>query len=167
MNDIVIRNSTAIDLNDIARIYSHEVLTGTSTYETTPPSIEELSQRRDALLKADFPYLVACLDDKLLAYAYAGPYRMRTAYRNTVENSVYVDKDARQLGVGKLVLKELISHCERGPWQQMVAVIGDSSNTQSIALHNSLGFRTVGTLEGVGYKFDRCLDSVLMQRALG
>jgi L-amino acid N-acyltransferase YncA len=104
---------------------------------------------------------------EVVGYGYAGPYRARTAYRFTLENSVYVAPGGARRGVGTRLLSEVIRRCEAGPWRQMVAVIGDSANTASIALHRKLGFRSVGTLEGVGFKHGRWVDTVLMQRALG
>jgi phosphinothricin acetyltransferase len=103
----------------------------------------------------------------VLGYAYAGGYRARPAYRHTIEDSVYVAGNAVGQGVGRALLGELIARCEKGPWRQMIAVIGDSANVGSIALHASLGFRAAGTLQSVGFKLGRWTDSVLMQRPLG
>ena len=112
------------------------------------------------------PYIVYEEEGQILGYAYAGPYRTRSAYRFTVENSVYVREGYGGRGIGRALLTALIERCAAGPWKQMVAVIGDSENHASIGLHRALGFRMVGTLEKVGFKFDRWVDSVLMQRAL-
>lgn len=166
MNKPTIRNSEPGDLPAIRAIYEQEVLTGLATFETTPPDIDELAHRRQQLLDNGFPYLVACIDEQVVGYAYVGPYRARAAYQNSIENSVYVDSKVRNRGVGKLLLVQLIIACENGPWRQMIAVIGNSKNTGSIALHKKLGFRHVGTIEGVGYKLDQWVDTVIMQRSI-
>lgn len=150
----------------IARIYANEVLTGLATFETKPPKVDELAQRRQQLLDNGYPYLAACMDENVIGYAYAGPYRARAAYQNSIESSVYVDNHARNRGVGKLLLENLIVACETGPWRQIIAVIGSSENSASIALHEKLGFRHIGTIESVGYKFDQWVDTVIMQRAI-
>jgi L-amino acid N-acyltransferase YncA len=113
------------------------------------------------------PYLVAAIDEEVVGYAYASPYRARSAYRFSIENSVYVDHRRHRAGIGRTLLSALIARCEGGGWRQMVAVIGDSANIASIALHERLGFRMVGTLRAVGFKFGRFVDTVLMQRELG
>ena len=106
-------------------------------------------------------------DGDLVGYAYAGPYRTRPAYRFTVENSVYVAHDSHRRGVGKALLQALIEACTEKGFRLMVAVIGDSKQAASIGLHEAAGFKHAGVFENIGYKFDRWLDSVLMQRALG
>lgn len=124
--------------------------------------------RRKAVLERGLPHIVAVNDHgDVLGYAYAGPYRPRIAYRFTVENSIYIDERFRGQGIGKLLLAELIEACEQLDLREMVAVIGDSANVASIRLHEQAGFRHIGTLTGVGRKFDRWLDTVLMQRPLG
>lgn len=163
----VIRDSREDDLVQVHSIYSHHVLQGTASFEEEPPSVEELTRRRTDVLARGLPYLVAEIDRRVVGYSYAAPYRSRPAYRFTLENSVYVDHRLSRRGIGRKLLSELIARCEAGPWRQMVAVIGDTDNTPSIALHEQAGFRVVGTLRSVGFKFGRWLDSVLMQRALG
>jgi len=167
MNNIVIRQSTEQDLEDIARIYAKEVLHGLASFETQPPSPAELGERRQVMVGSGLPYLVATLDSKVVGYAYAGPYRARAAYRFSVENSVYVDAQVRRSGIGKRLLEQLIHECEKGPWRQMIAVIGDSNNKGSIAVHAKVGFHPVGTINAVGYKHNQWVDTVIMQRALG
>ena len=105
--------------------------------------------------------------EEVIGYAYATTYRPRSAYRHTVENSVYVTQAAHRSGVGAALLHALVARCEAGPWRQMVAVIGDSANAGSIALHRKAGSTQVGTLSAVGFKHGRWVDTVLMQRALG
>ena len=163
----VIRDSREDDLAHVHSIYSHHVLHGTASFEEEPPSLEELARRRADVLARGLPYLVAELDGRVVGYSYAAPYRSRRAYRYTIENSVYVDHRLSRRGIGRKLLHELIDRCEGGRWRQMVAVIGDSNHTASIALHEQAGFRLVGTLRSVGFKFGGWLDTVLMQRALG
>jgi L-amino acid N-acyltransferase YncA len=168
MSDLSIRPATPTDIPAITRIYAHAVQHGTASFELTPPDEAEMTQRQKALLDGGFPYLVAARSDgAVLGYAYAGPYRARPAYRFSVENSIYVAADAHRRGVGRALMDRLIALSEARGYRLMIAVIGDSAQTPSIALHRAAGFRLVGALEGVGYKFDRWLDTVLMQRALG
>lgn len=151
----------------IQAIYAHHVLHGLASFEEVAPSIEEMAARREAVLTQGYPYLVAEDAGEVLGYAYVTLYRTRSAYRYTVENSVYVRHDLVARGVGRALLAELIVRCERTSIRQMVAVIGDSGNAASIGLHAALGFEHIGVLPGVGFKFGRWVDSVLMQRAIG
>jgi L-amino acid N-acyltransferase YncA len=164
---VSIRPVAPADIPAITRIYGHSVRTGTASFELEPPDEAEMAQRMQALLNGGYPYLVAEIDGAVAGYAYAGSYRPRPAYRYSVEDSIYVDPGAQRRGVGRALLDHLIVECERRGFRQMIAVIGDSAQTPSIALHRAAGFRMVGTVENVGYKFDRWLDSVNMQRALG
>ncbi|HWV43110.1 GNAT family N-acetyltransferase [Pseudorhodoplanes sp.] len=162
-----IRPARSEDIGAITAIYAHAVEHGTASFEVEPPTETEMARRMEALVTGGFAYLVAELDGTVAGYAYAGPYRPRIAYRYTVEDSVYIRPDAQNLGIGRLLLTDLISEAERRGFRQMVAVIGDSAQLPSIALHRSLGFNPVGTFANVGFKHGRWLDSVLMQRSLG
>jgi len=162
-----VRDATEADMVSIQAIYARHVLHGLATFEVMPPSPEELLARRAAVLSQGLPYLAAELAGRIAGFSYALPYRTRPAYRYTLEDSVYVADGAARRGVGRALLAALIGRCETGQWRQMVAVIGDSGNAASIALHQSLGFRRVGTLPAVGFKLGRWVDSVLMQRPLG
>ena len=148
-------------------IYGHHVLHGTASFEVEPPSLVEMARRRAAVLELGLPHLVAEREGRVLGYAYAGNWRPRPAYRFSVEDSIYIDKDAVGQGVGKALLPVLIDHYTALGKRQMVAVIGDSAQTPSIRLHAACGFEMVGTLKNIGFKFGRWLDSVLMQRPLG
>ena len=162
----MIRPALDADIPQIAAIYAHHVLTGLATFEVEPPDAAELARRRAAILERRLPYLVAEIDGTIAGYAYAGPYRPRPAYRFTVEDSVYIRPEQQRKGLGRLLLTELIAQCEAAGCRQMIAVIGDSGNTASIKLHESLGFEHTGILKGVGFKFGRWVDTVLMQRPL-
>ena len=167
MNDLVVRASTEADIVRCAEIYAHHVLQGTASFEIDPPDLAEMKKRRAAVLDLGLPHLVAERAGRVLGYAYASNWRPRPAYRFSVEDSIYIDKDAVGQGVGKALLPVLLDQCTALGKKQMVAVIGDSAQTPSIRLHASCGFRMVGTLENIGFKFGRWLDSVLMQKTLG
>jgi phosphinothricin acetyltransferase len=164
---ISIRPATLADIPAITRIYAHAVRHGTASFELDPPDETEMTRRMRALFDGGYPYLVAEAEGAVAGYAYAGAYRTRPAYRFSVENSVYVAPEAHRRGLGRLLLDALISECEARGYRLMIAVIGDSAQTASIELHRAAGFKLVGAFEGVGYKFDRWLDTVLMQRPLG
>ena len=159
-----IRDGLAADLRGIQAIYAREVLHGSASFEEIPPSIEDMRARMNDVQGQGFPYLVAVVDGALAGFAYANRYRFRPAYRYTLENAIYVDPSHRRCGVGYALLGALIDRCT--DVRQLVSVIGDSANEASIRLHQSLGFSHVGTLNSVGFKHGRWLDSVLMQRPL-
>jgi len=167
MSAVLIRPVRPADIAAITRIYVHAVQHGTASFELDPPDANEMARRLDALNVGGFPYLVAEVENEILGYAYAGPYRARPAYRFTVEDSVYIAPDAQRQGLGRALLDRLIVESEARGYRQMIAVIGDSAQHASIALHAALGFRMIGTFEAVGWKFGRWLDTVLMQRPLG
>ena len=162
-----LRPSTPADLPAITAIYAEAVLHGTGTFELEPPDLAEMTRRRDDVLGKGLPWLVAERGGQVLGYAYANHFRPRRAYRFCVEDSIYLHPEARGQGVGKLLLAELVGRCEALGARQMLAVIGDSANTGSIGVHAALGFEHTGVLKASGWKFDRWLDVVLMQRALG
>ena len=164
---VALRPAEERDVARITAIYAHYVLGGLASFEVVPPDAVEIARRRSDLLAEGLPYLVAELEGAVVGYAYAALYRTREAYRYTVEDSIYVDRGAVGRGVGRLLLERLIVECTALGFRQMVAVIGDSGNRPSIALHEACGFRQVGLLPSVGFKFGRWVDSVLMQRALG
>jgi L-amino acid N-acyltransferase YncA len=164
---VILREARPDDAPGVARIYAHHVLHGFGTFEETPPSVEEMGRRLADVRTRGLPWLVAEEGGALLGYAYVSPFRLRSAYRFTVEDSVYVAADSQGRGVGRALLAELIARCEALGVRQMLAVIGDSANTPSIALHRAAGFEMSGTARAVGYKAGRWLDIVSMQRALG
>jgi len=164
---MTIRPCRDSDMPSVTAIYAHHVRHGFASFETEPPDLTEMLRRRADILGKDLPYLVAERDGVVLGYAYAGTYRPRAAYRDTVENSIYIRPDTVGQGVGRTLLPALVAECEARDLRQMIAVIGDSGNTASIGLHAACGFRMIGTLEAVGFKLGRWLDSVLMQKRLG
>ncbi len=160
-----IRPAEPSDLEAVQAIYALEVLEGTASFETTPPDLADIERRHHAVLDAGLPFLVAD-DGAIGGYAYAAPYRDRPAYFPTVEDSVYVARSHRGRGIGSALLEGVIVASIAAGRRQMVAVIGDSANLGSIRLHEKAGFRMVGTLEDVGFKFGRFVDTVMMQRSL-
>jgi len=166
--DYTIAEASRAHIASIASIYAHYVAESTATFETTPPTESEMLNRWRSISDANMPFLVA-LDSggDVAGYAYAGPFKPRAAYAYTVENSVYLDPGQTGRGVGKLLLNTLIERCEQLGLRQMVAVIGGADNTASIALHNACGFEPSGSFQAAGWKFDRWIDVMFMQRALG
>jgi L-amino acid N-acyltransferase YncA len=166
--EVALRVAVRGDVAQIAAIYAEQVCTGTASFEYEPPAVAEMARRYDAIVAAGYPYFVA--EDgqgAVVGYTSASNYRLRPGYRYTVEDSVYVAPAAAGRGIGRRLLSRLIEACtERGD-RLMVAVIGDVGNAASIRLHRALGFVEVGRMPGVGWKFDRWIDSLLMQRPLG
>jgi phosphinothricin acetyltransferase len=169
--EVTLRPATRGDLPRLQAIYAGHVANGCATFEEAAPDLAEFTRRWEAIVALGLPYLVAAIPDRsggaLLGYAYAGPYRPRSAYRFTVEDSIYLDPAATGRGVGRKLLGAVIDAAAAAGKRQMLAVIGDSANAASIGLHTALGFAPIGTFRSVGFKFGRWLDSVLMQRALG
>lgn len=165
---VAVRDATEADIPVIAEIYGHHVRFGLGTFEETPPSPEEMRQRHAEIAGRGLPWLVAVdRRGRVLGYAYAALYRLRSAYRYTLEDSIYVAPEAQRHGVGLTLLQALIARCTAAGYRQMVAVIGDSGNAGSIGVHARAGFERIGTFTAVGYKQARWVDVVLMQRALG
>jgi L-amino acid N-acyltransferase YncA len=162
-----IRLATEADIAAITAIYDHHVRYGTATFELDSPDEAEMLRRYRATVQRGWPYIVAEVDGAVLGYAYGGQYRPRIGYRFTVEDSIYIHHEHTGKGLGRALLTELIVRCERAGFRQMLAVIGDSSNVASIKLHEQFGFTMVGTLKSVCWKFERWVDSVLMQKPLG
>jgi phosphinothricin acetyltransferase len=164
---VIIRDALSADGPALAAIYGHHVLHGLGTFEEAPPNAAEMCARRDAVVARGLPYLAAREGDQILGFAYASPFRLRAAYRYTVEDSIYVAPGHIGRGVGKALLQTVIERCEALGLRQMIAVIGDSGNAASIALHRTLGFQEVGVTPAVGFKQGRWVDIVTLRRALG
>jgi phosphinothricin acetyltransferase len=165
---LTIRDSRASDIEAITAIYGHAVRTGLASFEYDPPDSTEMARRREAVIGAGYPYIVAQDEaGQVLGYSYASSYRPRAAYRFSVENSIYVAPEAKGKGVGRALLEALITRCTAEGYRLIVAVIGDSDNAASIGLHAACGFKPAGTLPNVGWKHGRWVDSVLMTLALG
>ena len=162
-----IRPSRDDDVAALAAIYAASVSAETASWEYAAPSVAEFARRRIDVLEKGYPYFTAELDGRVVGYSYASAYRARIGYRFVVEDSVYVLNAMKGRGIGKKLLITLIDECARLGYRQMIAVIGDSVNLGSIRLHAACGFEHVALFKGIGYKLERWLDSVQMQRALG
>lgn len=164
---MLVRPAAVHDLPAIQSIYAHHVLHGLASFEETPPVLEEMRRRFEDIAAQGLPYLVAEDKGGILGYGYCSLYRTRSAYRYTLEDSVYVRQGLHRKGVGRAILAALIARCTELNYRQIIAVIGDSANAGSIGLHASLGFVRAGNLRSTGFKFGRWVDSVLMQLPLG
>lgn len=163
----LIRPSREDDLDAITHIYGHHVLHGTGTFETTPPSVADMGARRADVLSKGLPWLVVEDGGQVLGFAYGNWFKPRPAYRFSVEDSIYMAPEAAGKGLGRALLAELLATLERAGVRKVMAVIGDSANAGSIGVHRALGFEQAGTIQSCGWKFDRWLDIVLMQKSLG
>jgi len=168
-HNIVIRPSTDLDVPAMLAIYRHHITRGVEDlgdYEPEPLSAEDLKRRRKTMRRKRLPHLVADLDGKIAGYAYAVPFRKRPAYRYTLKHSIYVHPDFLHAGIGRRLLPTLIEACALAGCRQMIGYI-DGANEASLRLHESCGFRRVGLLPSVAYKFGHWADSVMVQCALG
>lgn len=163
----LIRPGVEGDVPAITAIYAWNVEAGTGTFELEAPDAREMSRRYQEVVDEGLPWLVAEQDGRVVGYAYANHFRPRRAYRFCLEDSIYLAPEATGRRFGRLLLAELLARSEALGARQMLAVIGDSANTASIAVHQSLGFQSAGLLRSAGWKFDRWLDVVVMQRRLG
>ncbi len=164
---IKIRPSIDADIPAITAIYTHHVLHGTGTFETTPPTEQDMGARRADVLSKGLPYLVIETAEGVLGFAYCNWFKPRPAYRFSAEDSIYLDPDAAGKGLGRLLLEELMAQAERAGVRKLIAVIGDSANLGSVGVHKACGFQPVGVLANCGWKFERWLDVVLMDRVIG
>ena len=163
----IIRPSQPEDLSAITAIYQHHVLNGTGTFEIEPPTQEDMATRRSDVLGKGLPYLVIEADGQVQGFAYCNWFKPRPAYRFSAEDSIYLAPDAAGKGWGRLLLAELCRAAEQSGIRKLIAVIGDSANAGSIGVHKSVGFEAVGTVKSCGWKFNRWLDIVMMEKALG
>ena len=164
---IKIRPSTDADVAAVTAIYAHHVLHGTGTFEITPPTEDDMATRRGDVLPKALPYLVLEDNEGVAGFAYCNWFKPRPAYRFSAEDSIYLAERATGTGYGRLLLQELMAQAERAGIRKLIAVIGDSANAGSIGVHRACGFEHVGILGACGWKFDRWLDVVLMERSLG
>lgn len=163
----IIRPSQSSDIAQITAIYAHHVLHGTGTFEVDPPTEADMAQRRADVLGKNLPYLVVVDGSQVLGFAYCNWFKPRPAYRFSAEDSIYLAPLTMGQGLGRALLAELMGQAERAGVRKLIAVIGDSNNLGSIGVHQSAGFGHVGTLKSCGWKFERWLDVVLMDKALG
>lgn len=164
---MTIRDATEQDIESVQAIYAHAVLTGSGTFEYDPPPLDEMLTRWSSVVGYGLPYLVAEVDGEVAGYGACTPFRPRTGYRFTIEDSIYVAEPFQRRGIAGALLAELIKRTTAAGFRQMVAVIGDSANRGSVALHRRAGFEDAGSFRSVGWKHDKWTDIVFMQRALG
>ena len=163
----ILRPSQEPDLPAITANYGHHVLHGSGTFETEPPSLADMRARRAEVLARHLPFLVAEDGGRILGFAYCNWFKPRPAYRFSAEDSIYLTPDVHQRGLGRALLAELAAQAEAAGVRKLIAVIGDSANAGSIGVHRSVGFEQVGVLKSCGWKFERWLDAVLMEKTLG
>ncbi|MBO67949.1 MAG: GNAT family N-acetyltransferase [Acidiferrobacteraceae bacterium] len=166
MTKNIVRPMRESDINEVHEIYSAAVLGGTTSFEIDPPTAGEMTTRWRKVVDVNLPYAVAEQNERVVGFAYVSPYRSRSAYRYTVENSLYVAPWARRQGSGILLLSYLLDHSKAAGMRQVIAIISGGNPAPSINLHTKVGFRTVGTLRNVGCKFGKWLDTIIMQRTL-
>jgi len=166
IGEIIVRHSTDADAPAMLALYTRNVQQGQGGLEFEPLQADDIKRRRKNMQKHRLPHLVAELDGFVIGYAYAVPFRKRPAYRYCVKHSIYVHQDHLRAGVGRKLLPALIEACAAAGYRQMIAYV-DAANGPSLKLHEACGFRRVACLEGIGFKFGRWYDSVMLQRALG
>ncbi|WP_214414114.1 GNAT family N-acetyltransferase [Sphaerisporangium fuscum] len=166
MPEATIRPARRDDLTAVAEIYAHYVAGTVITFEETPPTVADWGQRLDDLTRRGLPFLVAETAGEVAGYAYAGPWRPKPAYRYTVEDSIYLAPGRTGQGLGGALLEALLAGATAAGARQMIAVIADTGSDASAALHRRFGFSEAGRLADVGFKHDRWVDTLLMQRAL-
>lgn len=161
---ISIRSAAVSDLHEINAIYNYYVLHSTCTYQEEPETIEA---RRTWFSHHDnrHPVIVAVLDGRLVGWGSLSGYHPRSAYRHTVENSVYVHHEHHRRGIGSCLLRELIDRARALEYRAVIAGI-DADQAASVALHSRFQFEKVGHLRQVGFKFGRWLDVIYMELLL-
>lgn len=166
---LLVRPCFQQDLETVQLIYAHHVLTGTGSFELEPPNLEQMTERWGHVVTHGWPWVVASPTSDLsrvIGFAYAKPYHERPAYKGTFEVSVYTAPTSLRQGAGALMVNEVLHMLKGDGAREVIALVGDSANVASINLHKKLGFTEVGTMKGVGEKFGRPLDVVILQRSL-
>jgi L-amino acid N-acyltransferase YncA len=166
---IFVRNSRDNDVPAMLAIYLHHIRRGVDPGvdgDFEAPDADDIKRRRKSMNRRKMPHLVADEAGTVVGYAYAVPFRKRPAYRYTVKHSIYVRDDRLHRGVGRKLMAALIDACAAAGFRQIIGYI-DAANAASLGLHETFGFRQVGCLPSVGYKFGRWTDSVMVQRSLG
>jgi phosphinothricin acetyltransferase len=168
-NPIAVRPSRDDDVEAMLSIYYHHIARGVDPEaaragEEMQP--EDLKRRRRSMRRHRLPHLVAECGGVVIGYAYAVPFRKRPAYRYTLKHSIYVHPEYLHSGVGRALLPALIDACAAAGYRQLIGYI-DAANAPSLGLHRSFGFREVGHLPAIGFKFGHWSDVVLVQRTLG
>jgi phosphinothricin acetyltransferase len=163
---VTVRPAGVADLDAITRIFTHYVETTVATFNEVPLSRADWERKLADLTERKLPFLVADAGGEVAGFAYAGPFRPQHAYRYTVEDTIYLAPGHTGRGLGGLLLQALLDACADAGVRQVVAVIAASGNDASPALHRKFGFTDAGRLTDIGYKHDRWIDVVLMQKQL-
>ena len=157
MEDIVIRAVAESDASPIAEIYNHYVASTVITFEEVPVSAPEMARRIGDVASASLPWLVAEREGRVAGYAYASQWKARSAYRFSVEVTVYVHPGCPRLGIGRRLYEELLSALRARGIHAAFGVIA-LPNEASVTLHERFGFAKVAHLSEVGFKFGRWID---------
>lgn len=166
LSGLEIKEASSEDISAIEAIYRYYVENTLISMEEISPSMEELDKRRKTIQERGLPYIVIKWQEEVIGYAYAAPYHTRSGYYFSVEDSIYVNSEYRGKGIGLLLLTEIISRCQQKGYRQMIAMIANIPNSASLQLHTKLGFKPIGTLKAIGFKFDTWVDVIIMQRML-
>ncbi len=162
-----IRDARLEDMPDVREIYNHYVANSTVTFDETPLTLRETRSKFQHLKKLGMPYLVAeSPSEQILGYAYVYPWKEKAAYRYTVENSIYLRAASTGKGLGKVLMGALITRSKEAGLKEIIAVIADKGAEASIKMHQDFGFKEIGRMGKVGFKFERWLGTVLMQKSL-
>lgn len=162
-----IREAVPTDLPNVREIYNHYVRNSTVTFDEKAMTLAELKRRFAKMTEKRMPFIVAeNPDGQILGYAYVYPWKEKAAYRFTVENSIYLGPAATGKGLGTALMTELIARSKAAGLKEMIAVIADRGAEASIEMHKRFGFKDIGHMGKVGFKFDRWLGTVLMQKSL-
>ena len=163
---MIVRPAHLADAAAVAAIYAHYVDTSAATFDESAPGSEQIAAKIESITSAPLPFLVAETQGRVGGYAHLSPYSDRSAYRYTVESSVYVAPDARGGGVGRALLERLLVEAEQVGVREVIAIIAVTDDPASVALHRACGFSEAGRLRAVGFKHGRWHDTLLMQRSL-
>lgn len=154
------------DIDPVREIYNHYVTKTTATLEEKPSSKDDMIETFETVLSKSLPFLVAKSGNQVIGYCYALPFRKRSAYRYTLEESIYIHKDHLRKGIASALARELIRKCTEVGYKNLIAVIVLDEDDYSVDFHKTVGFEEKGRLTKVGYKFNKWLDTVLMQKTL-
>ena len=163
--DTTIRPATTADAEAVSRIYNHYVSDTVVTFEEEPLSAATIDGRMQEVAAAGLPWLVAEQDGRVAGYAYASPWRSRSAYRFSAEVTVYLDPARLRRGLGSRLYDALFPLLQRRGLHALMGVIS-LPNQASVALHERFGMQKIGHLAEVGFKFDRWIDVGYWQRLL-
>jgi phosphinothricin acetyltransferase len=165
--EYAMRDARPEDLPHVREIYNHYVANSTVTFDEDPMTLREWKSKYAYLHKLGMPFIVAeSPSGQILGYALVSPWKQKKAYRFTVENSIYLGAASTGKGLGPVLMQELIDRSRAAGLKEIIAVIADKGAEASIKMHENFGFTEIGRMGHVGYKFDRWLGTILMQKSL-